>query len=77
MQYKDIPTSLFNYLCDLIFWDDGMGGSKLGCTFTFMHLADAFIQSDIQVIHFFFVSTCVPWESNPTTFVLLTQCSNH
>ncbi len=35
-------------------------------TFTFMHLADAFIQSDlqcIQVIHFF-VSTCVPWESN-------------
>ncbi len=32
-----------------------------------MHLADAFIQSDlqcIQVIHFF-VSMCVPWESNP------------
>ncbi len=32
-----------------------------------MHLADAFIQSDlqcIQVIHFF-VSTCVPWQSNP------------
>ncbi len=44
-----------------------------------MHLADAFIQSDlqcIQAIHFF-VSTCVPWESNPTTFALLTQCSNH
>ncbi len=36
-------------------------------TFTFMHLADAFIQSDlqcIQVIHFI-VSTCVPWDSNP------------
>ncbi len=36
-------------------------------TFTFMHLADAFIQSDlqcIQAIHFL-VSTCVPWESNP------------
>ncbi len=36
-------------------------------TFTFMHLADAFIQSDlqcIQAIHFF-VSMCVPWESNP------------
>ncbi len=33
----------------------------------FTHLADAFIQSDlqcIQVIHFF-VSTCVPWETNP------------
>ncbi len=37
------------------------------CTFTFMHLADAFIQSNlqcIQAIHFF-VSACVPWESNP------------
>ncbi len=36
-------------------------------TFTFMHLADAFIQSDlqyIQVIHFF-VSMCVLWELNP------------
>ncbi len=35
--------------------------------FTFMHLADAFIQSDlqcIQAIHFF-VNTFVPWESNP------------
>ncbi len=30
--------------------------------FTFMHLADAFIQSDlqcIQAIHFFFLSVCV------------------
>ncbi len=47
------------------------------CTFTFIHLADAFIQSDlqcIQVIHFF-VSTCVPWELNPQPFALLTQCS--
>ncbi len=35
--------------------------------FTCMHLADAFIQSDlqyIQAIHFF-VSMCVPWELNP------------
>ncbi len=41
-----------------------------------MHLADAFIQSDlhcIQAIHFF--SMCVPWESNPQPFALLTQCS--
>ncbi len=47
-------------------------------TFTFMHLADAFIQSDlqcIQAIHFFFISMCVPWESNPQPFALLTQCS--
>ncbi len=45
---------------------------------TFTHLADAFIQSDlqcIQAIHLF--STCVPWESNPQPFALLTQCSNH
>ncbi len=41
-----------------------------------MHLADAFIQSDlqcIQVIHL--LSMCVPWELNPQPFVLLTQCS--
>ncbi len=42
-----------------------------------MHLADAFIQSDlqcIQAIHFF-VIMCVPWELNPQPFALLTQCS--
>ncbi len=46
-------------------------------TFSFMHLADAFIESDIQAIHFytFFVSMCVPWEFNPQPFALLTQCS--
>ncbi len=33
----------------------------------FLHLADAFIQSDLQCIKviIFFVSMCVPWESNP------------
>ncbi len=43
-----------------------------------MHLADAFIQSDlqsIQVIHFCIISTCVPWESNPQPFAQLTQWS--
>ncbi len=32
-----------------------------------MHLADAFIQSDFLCIQaiYFFVSKCVPWESNP------------
>ncbi len=48
-------------------------------TFTFMHLADAFIQSDLQCIQainfFFFISMCVPWELNPRPFALLTQCS--
>ncbi len=43
-------------------------------TFTFMHLADAFIQSNLhciqvtvstfyQLLHF--ISSCFPWESNP------------
>ncbi len=38
-----------------------------GSTFTFLHLADAFIQSDLQLhsCYTFFVSTCVPRESNP------------
>ncbi len=42
-----------------------------------MHLADAFIQSDLQSIQatHFFVSMCVPWELNPQPFVLLTQFS--
>ncbi len=46
-------------------------------TFTFMHLADAFIQSDLQLHsgYTFFISMCVPWESNPQPFALLTQCS--
>ncbi len=43
-------------------------------TFTFMHLADAFIQSDLFRLYIF-VSMCVPWELNPQPFVLLTQCS--
>ncbi len=42
-----------------------------------MHLADAFIQSDLQCIHaiHFFISMRVPWELNPQPFALLTQCS--
>ncbi len=45
--------------------------------FIFMHIADAFIQSDLQCIQtiIFFVSMCVPWESNPQPFALLTQHS--
>ncbi len=37
-------------------------------TFTFAHLADAFIQSDlhcIQVTVLHLISSCFPWESNP------------
>ncbi len=50
--------------------------NQLSCiTFTFMHLADAFIQSDLQcikAIHFLIIM-CVPWELNPQPFVLLTH----
>ncbi len=51
--------------------------TNLAFTFTFMHLADAFIQSYLQLHsgYTFFVSICVPWESNPQPFALLTQCS--
>ncbi len=47
--------------------------------FTFMHLADAFIQSNlqcIQVIHLYCQYVC-SLGIEPTTFMLLTQCSNH
>ncbi len=47
--------------------------------FTFMHLAEAFIQSDlqcIQVIHLYCQYVC-SLGIEPTTFALLTQCSNH
>ncbi len=40
-----------------------------------MHLADAFIQSNLQCIQVYIFSMCVPWELNPQTFALLTQCS--
>ncbi len=41
-----------------------------------MHLADAFIQSDLQYIQaIHFVIMCVPWESNLQPFALQTQCS--
>ncbi len=47
-------------------------------TFTCMHLAEAFIKSDLQLhsgYTLFLNSICVPWESNPQPFALLTQCS--
>ncbi len=51
---------------------------EISFTFTFMHLADAFIQSDlqcIQAIHFFFYQHVCSLGIEPTTFALLTQCS--
>ncbi len=46
--------------------------------FTFMHLADTFIQSDLQCfqdIHLYFHCVC-SLGIEPTTFALLPQCSN-
>ncbi len=47
--------------------------------FTFMHLVDAFIQSDLQcIIHgytFFFYQYVCSLGIEPTTFALLKQCS--
>ncbi len=50
---------------------------KISIIFTFMHLADAFIQSHLQLHsgYTFLISICVPWESNPQPFALLMQCS--
>ncbi len=39
-----------------------------------MHLADAFIQSDLFLFRQY-IFLCVPWELNPQPFALLTQCS--
>ncbi len=52
---------------------------QIGYTFTFMHLADAFIQSDlqcIQAIYLYFQYVC-SLGIEPTTFALLTQCSTN
>ncbi len=45
-------------------------------TFTFMHLADVFIQSDLQAIQaiHYFLSMSVLWELNLEPSALLTQC---
>ncbi len=53
--------------------------SSTSVTFTFMYLADTFIQSDLQcihVIHLYCQYMC-SLGIEPTTFALLTQCSNH
>ncbi len=64
---------LYEPLTILLFW----GQFDPQCTFTFMHLADAFIQSNlqcIQAIHFDCLYVC-SLGIEPTTFALLTQCS--
>ncbi len=43
---------------------------KINYAFNLFYAFNAFIQSN-----FFFISMCVPWELNPWSFALLTQCS--
>ncbi len=51
---------------------------KLDDVFTCMHLADAFIQSNLQVFRLYiFCQYVCSLGIEPTTFALLTQCSNH
>ncbi len=43
-----------------------------------MHLVDTFIQSNLHLhlqSDYTFLLVCVPWELNPQSFALLTQCS--
>ncbi len=85
---RRFPVALWSHSICLLLWQGAdkssafWGESKLLCsplcrslitfTFTFMHLADAFIQSDlhcIQVTVFLhFISSCFPWESNPRSW---------
>ncbi len=50
---------------------------ELMITFTFMHLVDTFIQSDLHSGHTYFCQCMCSLGIEPTTFALLTQCSNH
>ncbi len=47
--------------------------------FTFTHLADAFIQSQLQLHsgYTFLISMCVPWEPNPQPFCVADRILNH
>ncbi len=51
----------------------------MACHTTFMHLADTFIQSDLQCIQAIHFLGQYVWSLGikPTTFALLMQCSNH
>ncbi len=53
--------------------------SSFPCIFTFMHLADALIQSNLQAYsgYTFFCQYVCSLGIEPTTFALLMQCSNH
>ncbi len=62
--------ALLSLLVRTLFRPESAGSEDdlLTFTFTFMHLADAFIQSDlhcIQVTVLHLISSCFPWESNP------------
>ncbi len=57
--------SCFFLLSKTSFWWSEQSSAQTIKTFTFMHLADAFIQSDlhcIQVTVLHLISSCFPWE---------------
>ncbi len=57
----DVPNNVESKPTPLVYGEFTL---SLIFTFTFMHLADTFIQSDLQLHSgYTFVSICVPWES--------------
>ncbi len=69
-------TELRDVKSEFTYWMEKVRIMSLYSHFIFMHLADAFIQSDlhcIQVIHF--LQYVCSWELNPQPFAPLAQCS--
>ncbi len=74
--YWLLKYGVLRVVCVCVCVGDKVTQLPLVQTHTFMHLADAFIQSDLQLYSGYTISlVCVPWESNPQPFALLTQCS--
>ncbi len=65
---KNNNVHLIRYNCSTRLWMHCMNAWLKRCVFTFTHLADTFIQSDlhcIQVTVLHLISSCFPWESYP------------
>ncbi len=64
---KGFHLLLNNFICKHI--------TSLLFTFTFMQTLLSNATYSTFRLYIFFISMCVPWESNPQPFALLTQCS--
>ncbi len=75
LMYTNIVKQIFKDICKITNISISNYFYKYCCSFTLMHLADAFIQSNLQCIQVIivFVSMCVLWELNPRPFALLTR----